>query len=109
MKRCKKLSPASLRSPASIDEAIRQQADAVIVHHGYFLKGESPVIRGVKRNPPKGAAGKRYQSLWLAPAAYGALPQLGNNAQLAQLLAINIQGEIEARNRGRTVDAGFRP
>ncbi len=25
------------------------QADAVIVHHGYFWKSESPVIRGMKR------------------------------------------------------------
>ena len=31
-------------SQALIDEAIRQQADAVIVHHGYFWKGESPVM-----------------------------------------------------------------
>ncbi|WP_285276697.1 Nif3-like dinuclear metal center hexameric protein, partial [Escherichia coli] len=31
-------------------EAVRLVADAVIVHHGYFWKGESPVIRGMKRN-----------------------------------------------------------
>ena len=33
-------------SQALLDEAVRLQADAVIVHHGYFWKGESPVIRG---------------------------------------------------------------
>ncbi len=37
-------------SQALLDEAVRQQADAVIVHHGYFWKGESAVIRGMKRN-----------------------------------------------------------
>ncbi|WP_335904558.1 5-oxoprolinase subunit PxpB [Salmonella enterica] len=36
-------------SQALLDEAVRLQADAVIVHHGYFWKGESPVIRGMKR------------------------------------------------------------
>ena len=36
-------------SQALLDEAVRLQADAVIVHHGYFWKGESPVIRGIKR------------------------------------------------------------
>ncbi len=35
---------------ALLDEAVRLGADAVIVHHGYFWKGESPVIRGMKRN-----------------------------------------------------------
>lgn len=37
-------------SQALLDEAVRLQADAVIVHHGYFWKGESPVIRGMKRH-----------------------------------------------------------
>lgn len=44
-----KLLPVS--PPAALlDEAVRLGADAVIVHHGYFWKGESPVIRGMKRN-----------------------------------------------------------
>ena len=34
---------------ALLDEAVRLQADAVIVHHGYFWKNELPVIRGMKR------------------------------------------------------------
>ncbi len=37
-------------SQALLDEAVRQNADAVIVHHGYFWKNESPIIRGMKRN-----------------------------------------------------------
>ena len=37
-------------SQALLDEAVRQEADAVIVHHGYFWKNESPIIRGMKRN-----------------------------------------------------------
>ncbi len=45
-----KLLPVSLPAGALLDEAVRLGADAVIVHHGYFWKGESPVIRGMKRN-----------------------------------------------------------
>jgi putative NIF3 family GTP cyclohydrolase 1 type 2 len=37
-------------SQALLDEAVRQEADAVIVHHGYFWKNESAIIRGMKRN-----------------------------------------------------------
>ncbi len=54
---------------ALLDEAVRLQADAVIVHHGYFWKNESPVIRGMKRRRLENPAGQRYQSLRLAPAA----------------------------------------
>ena len=31
-----------------IDEAARRGADVVLVHHGWFWKGESPRIAGVK-------------------------------------------------------------
>ena len=37
-------------SQALLDEAVRLEADAVIVHHGYFWKNEAPIIRGMKRN-----------------------------------------------------------
>lgn len=37
-------------SEALIDEAIRREADTIIVHHGYFWKNESPRIIGIKRN-----------------------------------------------------------
>ena len=57
-------------SQALLDEAVRQNADAVIVHHGYFWKGESPVIRGMKRH----AARQRYQPLRLAFTAGRASP-----------------------------------
>ena len=35
-------------SQALIDEAIKQKADCILVHHGYFWKGESPVLTGMK-------------------------------------------------------------
>jgi dinuclear metal center YbgI/SA1388 family protein len=33
----------------AINQAISYHADALLVHHGYFWKGESPVITGMKR------------------------------------------------------------
>ena len=90
----KKIVTGVTASQALLDEAVRQEADAVIVHHGYFWKGESPVIRGMKQ--------KRLKTLltndinlygWHLPL--DAHEELGNNSQLAQLLGITIKGSIE--------------
>ena len=37
-------------SQALIDYAVAQNADALLVHHGYFWKNEDPCIRGMKGN-----------------------------------------------------------
>ena len=34
---------------ALIDAAIERDADAILVHHGYFWRGESPALTGMKR------------------------------------------------------------
>lgn len=36
-------------SQALLDEAVRLDADAVLVHHGYFWKGEPAAVTGIKR------------------------------------------------------------
>jgi len=36
-------------SQALVDAAVEKHADAIIVHHGYFWKGESQVITGMKK------------------------------------------------------------
>lgn len=36
-------------SQALIEAAIERDADALLVHHGYFWQGEDPVVRGMKR------------------------------------------------------------
>ncbi|MGL5800529.1 MAG: Nif3-like dinuclear metal center hexameric protein, partial [Plesiomonas sp.] len=36
-------------SQALIDAAVAQDADAILVHHGYFWKNESSVIKGMKK------------------------------------------------------------
>jgi dinuclear metal center YbgI/SA1388 family protein len=78
-------------SMALIEAALQAQADAIVVHHGYFWKGEDACVTGMKR--------RRLQRL-LAPdtslLAYhlplDAHPELGNNAQLAKRLGFELQG-----------------
>ncbi|MGV6989522.1 Nif3-like dinuclear metal center hexameric protein [Testudinibacter sp. P80/BLE/0925] len=76
---------------ALLDYAVAQQADAVLVHHGYFWKNESPLIRGMK--------GKRIRTLlthninlYAYHLPLDVHPELGNNALLAEMLGIeNLQ------------------
>ena len=78
---------------ALLDEAVRQQADAILVHHGYFWKNEAPVIKGMKRHRLKALLANDINLYgWHLPL--DAHPQLGNNAQLAKLLQIEVRGEI---------------
>ena len=81
-------------SQALIDKAIELEADALLVHHGYFWKGEPEPIRGMK--------GKRIRSLIKSDInLYGyhlpldIHPELGNNVELARLLDIEVEGGLE--------------
>lgn len=79
---------------ALLDEAVRQQADAIIVHHGYFWKSEPAVIRGMKRHRLKTLLANDINLYgWHLPLDMHT--QLGNNAQLGHLLGIETQGEID--------------
>lgn len=89
-----KLLPVSLPAVLCSMRQCVWGADAVIVHHGYFWKGESPVIRGMKRNRLKTLLANDINLYgWHLPT--DAHPELGNNAQLAALLGITVMGEIE--------------
>lgn len=74
-----------------IEQAIAKQADAILVHHGYFWKSENPCLRGMK--------GKRIKQLMqhdINLLGYhlplDIHPGLGNNAQLARMIgAINLR------------------
>ncbi|NOI23654.1 Nif3-like dinuclear metal center hexameric protein [Vibrio mediterranei] len=81
-------------SQALIDYAVSVNADALLVHHGYFWKGEPEAIRGMK--------GKRIRTLIKNDVnLYGyhlpldIHPDLGNNARLAELLDIEVIDGLE--------------
>ena len=76
-----------------VDVAVARNADAILVHHGYFWKGEDGRITGIRR--------KRLASLLtndINLLAYhlplDAHPELGNNAQLAQRLGWLAEGRF---------------
>ena len=76
-------------SQALIDAAIAQGADTLLVHHGYFWKGESPVITGIKRQRIAQLLASRI-NLLAYHLPLDAHRELGNNTQLAQVLDFSI-------------------
>ncbi len=75
-----------------IDAAIEQEADAILVHHGYFWKGESQSLVGYKGNRIR-----RLMQNDISLLAYhlplDAHPTVGNNAQLAQRMGWLVTGQ----------------
>ena len=80
-------------SQALIDAAIEQRADLLLVHHGYFWKGESPTIVGMKRRRIKALLDNDISLLayHLPLDGHG---EVGNNAQLAGLFGIPVEGRF---------------
>ena len=80
-------------SQALIDAALDTQADTIIVHHGYFWRGEDPRVIGIKQ--------RRLKQLLINDINLIAYhlpldghPTLGNNAQLAAQLSLEVDGRI---------------
>lgn len=73
-----------------IDAALEADADAILVHHGYFWKGEPAVITGMKKR--RLAALLRHEiNLYAYHLPLDAHPSLGNNTQLGSLLDFTVQ------------------
>lgn len=79
---------------ALIDKAIEKNADALLVHHGYFWKGEPAEITGMKK--------RRLQQLLTHDINLFAYhlpldvhPRFGNNAQLAELMGWRSEGAVD--------------
>jgi len=84
-------------SQALVDAAVEAEADVLLVHHGYFWKGENPCVTGMKR--------RRLQALLandISLLAYhlplDVHPEVGNNVQLARQLGITVEGPLEPEN-----------
>lgn len=68
-------------------------ADAILVHHGYFWKGEDPCVVGVKRHRLKVLLGHDI-SLVAYHLPLDAHPVYGNNAQLAVVLGLTVESGL---------------
>ncbi|MBA6341626.1 Nif3-like dinuclear metal center hexameric protein [Colwellia sp. MB02u-10] len=82
---------------ALIEQAIAEKADALVVHHGFFWKNESYVIRGMKHKRIKALLANDI-SLFAYHLPLDIHPSLGNNAQLAKLFSINNVAPLEEGN-----------
>ena len=86
-------------SQALLDAAVDRHADAILVHHGFFWKGEDGRVTGIRR--------KRLATLLahdINLLAYhlplDAHPELGNNAQLARRLGWVPEGRFGEQDIG---------
>ena len=76
---------------ALIDQAIALGADTILVHHGYFWKGEDPRVTGIKKERLKALLANDI-NLIAYHLPLDAHPVYGNNAQLADILNLQTDG-----------------
>ncbi len=83
-------------SLALIEAAHDRGADAVLVHHGYFWKGEDSRITGMKQRRIRAllTAGVSLLAYHLPLDAH---PIYGNNVQLAQRLGLSCEGHFSGQ------------
>ena len=77
-----------------VEAAIQVDADAVLVHHGYFWKGEDPSLVGMKARRIRRLL-ETNTSLLGYHLPLDAHTEIGNNAQLALMLGLKIDGALD--------------
>lgn len=78
---------------ALLDAAVAADADAVLVHHGFFWKGEDPRVVGMKRRR-LGTLLANDISLLAYHLPLDGHAELGNNAQLGTVLGLTSRGRF---------------
>lgn len=81
-------------SQALLDAAVDARADLVLVHHGYFWKGENPCVVGMKQRRLKTLL-KHDISLLAYHLPLDLHAEVGNNVQLARQLEITVEGPLD--------------
>lgn len=78
-----------------LDIAVEREADAVLVHHGWFWKSEPAALVGMKRRRAQTLldAGINLLAYHLPLDVHRAY---GNNAELARVLEISVSGQTDA-------------
>ncbi len=84
-------------SRALIEAAIAEQADAIVVHHGLFWRGQDGTVTGWMKQ--RLALLLQHDiNLFAYHLPLDAHPDLGNNAQLAHLLGFVVEQQIGEQN-----------
>ncbi len=93
-------------SQSAIEAAIEQGADLLLVHHGYFWKGEAYPITGMR--------GKRIKTLIqhdISLVGYhlplDSHPTLGNNAAIADLLELENIEQLDPSEKRPIGNIGY--
>lgn len=96
-------------SQALIEAAIEADADAILVHHGLFWRGQSGSITGWMKQ--RLSLLLQYNiNLFAYHLPLDAHPELGNNAQLARILGFKIEQQLGEQNllfTGRVQQGSF--
>lgn len=92
-------------SQALVDAAVAVNANAILVHHGYFWQGEDQRIKGAKRKRIKTLL-EHDISLFAYHLPLDVHREYGNNAQLANLLGLEVEGDLRKQNNHPLVLVG---
>ncbi len=86
-----------------IDAAVSRGADTILVHHGFFWKGEEPTITGVKGGRIRSLI-KNNLNLLVYHLPLDIHSGVGNNALLAKRLEVTVEGGF---GRAGNIDLGI--
>ena len=82
-----------------LEAAVARQADLILVHHGYFWRGENPCLVGAKRERVATLLAHNINLLaYHLPLDTHAT--LGNNAQLARAWGCEVTGKLQLQKNG---------
>ncbi len=84
---------------ALLEAAVAMRADMVLVHHGYFWRGEDPRVVGPRQRRLKLLLAHEI-NLFAYHLPLDAHPELGNNAQLAKVLGFEPDGFFGEQDLG---------
>lgn len=93
-KQISRIATAVSASLEVIQQAKDFNADALLVHHGYFWKGESAVICGLKKNRIASLINQDI-NLYAYHLPLDDFPLWGNNASIAHRLGLTVAGKVD--------------
>ena len=94
-------------SQALLDAAVERGADAVLVHHGYFWRGEDARIVGTRQRRIRTLLANEL-NLFAYHLPLDAHPVMGNNAQLGKRLGLSDEGRFGEQELGWLGRSGAR-
>jgi dinuclear metal center YbgI/SA1388 family protein len=84
-------------SLALLERAQAANADAILVHHGYFWRGESHPVTGIKMRRLRFLLANEL-NLFAYHLPLDAHPIIGNNVMLGEVLGLKIAGWLDDKN-----------